>query len=68
MKKLELMQTMEITGGATKHYHWFCNINNFRSKRYATLADAESAAAGHRSRYPSHYYNTYVITCTGNCK
>lgn len=67
MKKVELMRTKEILGG-DKHYHWFCNIYNFRSKRYDTFSEAESAAAGHRSRYPSHYYNTYVITCTGNCK
>lgn len=67
MKKMSIEKIKVINGGGKLHYHWFCNVNNFRSKRYDTFSAAQKAADDHVATYQSHRYNTYVIECTGNC-
>jgi hypothetical protein len=67
MRKIEETRQLNVIGGATTHYHWFCNVNNYRGAKSSTRAGAERGVASHRANYPSHYYNTYVISCSGNC-
>lgn len=68
MKRIEKKEQSKIIGGVNEvHYHWFCNVNNYRGVKRTSRADAEADVKAHRAKYPSHYYNTYVISCTGNC-
>lgn len=67
MKKVNKIEQMKINGGATKHYHWYCNVNNYRGAKSTTYAGAEAGVRAHVNKYPSHRNNTYVMSCTGNC-
>lgn len=65
MKKISIYKTKSILAGGT-HYHWFCNVNNFRSAKYTNRNACYDQATAHGNYY-GHNKNVTVINCTGNC-
>ena len=67
MKTITSLEQKNTLGGAAKHYHWFCTVNNFRSAKYTSFDACYIKATAHANEY-LHAKQTSVINCTGNCQ
>lgn len=66
MKAMTKEEQMKTVGGATKHWHWFCNINDFLSSKHEKKEIAYYYAGRHVGRYPDHDGHVTVDACTSS--
>ncbi len=67
MKKLCENSQKQINGGGHLHYHWFCDLNGFRSAGYYSYSICVEKMREHANKYDHSVYMS-IMECTGNCR